>query len=274
MNLQCSSYCTGETYNLQAISEFCTNKEIVHKIYGRDVLHIDSDFTEYGKGGDIFIYSYGCIVFWGLDNANEDNILKLFAEFLQGVLENKIVDRCEYIVNSQNEDSFIDAERDRIILDDRDPGIKLSFSYGLSQSVKLAVFEESVEKTIEENREIPNTLMATGKIPLSRRELAKKIGFLFAERNFVNLNSNILDTPDFFWKRPRYEPYYEMSLKFMDIKQRIEVLNDRLNVIHELYDIISTELQHLHSSRLELIIIFLILTEVVLVVLRDILQFF
>ena len=272
MNFQCSSYCTGESYSLQAISEFFTNKEVVHKIYSKDVLHLDQYFVEGGRGGDVFIYSYGCIVFWGFDMSGEEKFLEQISEFLQGPLATNIVDKCDYVIASQEDNSFIDTERDRIILDDGDPYLKLSFSYGLSQSVKLSVFEESVEKTIEENREIPNKLMATGKIPLSRRELAKKIGFLFAERNFVNLNSNILDTPDFFWKRPRYEPYYEMSIKFMDIKQRIEVLNDRLSVIHELYEIISTELHHLHSSRLEWIIIFLILAEVVLVVLRDILH--
>ena len=116
----------------------------------------------------------------------------------------------------------------------------------------------------------------TGNISLSRKSLAKKIGTLFVERNYINLNSDILDTPDFFWRRAKYEPYYEMSIDFMDIKQRLGILNSRLDIIHELYGILSTELQHIHSSRLEWIIIFLILIEVLLgvtlLIVRDLLH--
>ena len=54
---------------------------------------------------------------------------------------------------------------------------KLAFSYGLSQSVKLSVFEDSADKTIEENKSIPADLIQTGKISLSKKLLAKKIGF-------------------------------------------------------------------------------------------------
>ena len=107
-------------------------------------------------------------------------------------------------------------------------------------------------------------LIETGKISLSRKTLAKRIGALFLERNFVNLHSDILDVPDFFWKRPKYEQYYEMAIKFMDLTQRIQILNDRLKVIHELYHILATELQHLHSSRMEMIIIALISFEVII----------
>lgn len=167
------------------------------------------------------------------------------------------------------ESSYVDEESDTIVLDSDDPHIKLSFSYGLSQSVKLSVFETSVEKTIDDNKKIPNELIQTGKISMSRKALAKKIGTLFAERNFINLNSDILDTPDFFWRRPKYEPYYEMAVQFMDIKQRLIILNSRLKIIHELYEILSTELHHIHSSRLELIIIYLIFIEVMMAIMRD-----
>ncbi|CAL7962530.1 required for meiotic nuclear division protein 1 [Alphaproteobacteria bacterium] len=268
--LQCSYYCTGEGYSLLAISEFLTGLGLVHKIYGKDVLHVDYELLEQ-QHSDIFIFNYGCVVFWGFDTASEEKFIQQMSKFLLHPLLPQVVDRCHYVISKHSSDSEIDTEGDKILLHDEDPYVKLSFSYGLSQSVKLIEFEDSVEKTIEENREIPYELIETGKISLSRRTLAKKIGVLFAERNFINLNSNILDTPDFFWKRPRYEPYYEMSIKFMDIKQRTTILNDRLNIIHELYEMLSTELQHAHSCRLELIIMLLILIEVSILIMRDLL---
>ncbi len=264
MTLQCSSYCAGESYNLLAISEFFTKQSWPHRIYGREVLHIEADLFDLGENGDIWIYSYGCIVCWGISPDSEEKILKKIEDFLENPLPNYIVDRCDYSISKQDDISYIDTENNQIILQTQDPYVCLSFSYGLSQSIKLSAFEESAERTIEENKSIPNMLIKTGKISLSRKTLAKRIGALFLERNFVNLHSDILDVPDFFWKRPRYEQYYEMAIKFMDVSQRIQILNDRLKVIHELYNILATELQHLHSSRMELIIIVLISFEVII----------
>ncbi|MDJ1305730.1 MAG: RMD1 family protein [Candidatus Midichloria sp.] len=266
--MQCASYCTGRYYNLFGISEHFSKLGIAHKVYGKDVLYIESEHLDINHNSDVFVFNYGCVIFWGLDPINEEKVLNKLSEFLEDEISEAITDRCNYVVTPQ-ESSYVDEESDTIVLDSDDPHIKLSFSYGLSQSVKLSVFEASVEKTIDDNKKIPNELIQTGKISMSRKALAKKIGTLFAERNFINLNSDILDTPDFFWRRPKYEPYYEMAVQFMDIKQRLIILNSRLKIIHELYEILSTELHHIHSSRLELIIIYLIFIEVMMAIMRD-----
>lgn len=267
-SLPCSYYCLGECYDLLAISKLLTNSGMAYSVYGKDVIHLELEGQQHS---DVFIFNYGCVVFWGADSIDEKGFLDQISGSLHEGLKESIKDRCSYSINTQDSDSVIDADLDHIRLHNNDTCIRLAFSYGLSQSVKLALFEESVDSTITENRKIPYELMRTGKISLSRKELAKKIGILFLERNFVNLNSDILDVPDFFWKKPKYEQYYEMSLRFMDIKQRSDILNDKLNVIHGLYEILSTELQHIHSTRLELVIIILIFIEVLLVIVKNLL---
>ncbi len=273
--MECTSYCAGRLYDLPLISEFLTKISCVHKIYGDDVLHIELDHLGFiagdKQGGDVFVFSYGCVILWGLEQSAEEKFLEKISLFLRDPLSEYITDRCYYVVGSQNE-TYVDEENDTIMLESADAQIKLSFSYGFSQSVKLSAFENSVERTIHENNKIPEELVRTGKISLSRRELARKIGILFVERNFINLNSDILDTPDFFWRRPKYEPYYIMSMDFLDIKQRIEILNTRLDIIHELYEILSTKLHHIHSTRVELTIVALIFIEVVFLILKDLLH--
>jgi uncharacterized Rmd1/YagE family protein len=145
-------------------------------------------------------------------------------------------------------------------------------AHGLSQSVKLDVFENTIAQTIESTRYLPAELAEKGKISLSQKKISQKVGALFAERNSVNLHSDILDTPEFFWRRPRYEPYYHMASQYMDISTRLDILNRRLDVIHELYDILSNELKHSHSSRLEWVIILLIVTEVIMHIIKDFLK--
>ena len=47
---------------------------------------------------------------------------------------------------------------------------------------------------------IPETLAARGKVKLSAKQLGGMIGEVYVIRHDVNLHSEILDTPDFFWK--------------------------------------------------------------------------
>ena len=53
-----------------------------------------------------------------------------------------------------------------------------------------------------------------------------------------------------------------MSIKFLDLSQRIHVLNSKLDIMRDLYSILSDELKHAHSSRLEIVVILLIFIEV------------
>ncbi|MEI6628395.1 MAG: RMD1 family protein, partial [Alphaproteobacteria bacterium] len=99
---------------------------------------------------------------------------------------------------------------------------------------------------------------------LSRKKISQHLGKLFSQKNSINLDSYALDTPEFFWKRPRYEPFYQQAVDFLDIEVRLNILNGKLNLVHELYQILSDELKHAHSSFLEWIIIVLILFEVII----------
>jgi uncharacterized Rmd1/YagE family protein len=46
--------------------------------------------------------------------------------------------------------------------------------------------------------------------------------------------------------------------------KRIEIINQRLDVIKELYDMLNEEMHNMHSSRLEWIVIWLIVIEVLI----------
>ena len=80
------------------------------------------------------------------------------------------------------------------------------------------------------------------------------------------MHSDILDIPEFFWRRPSFEPIYNMTVEFQDIILRQGILNNHLNLIHELYTVLSSDLNHRHSTRLEVIIVLLITIEVVLAI--------
>jgi hypothetical protein len=76
---------------------------------------------------------------------------------------------------------------------------RLAVSFAIAQSAVLAVFEARIESKIAEYKYIPETLAKNGKVRLSPKQLGTMIGEVFVIRHDVNLHSEILDKPDFFW---------------------------------------------------------------------------
>lgn len=264
--MRCSSYCTSGAYHIDDLAKLLREKELDPKFYD-DVIHIERD-DEFGKG-HVFFFPYGCIIFWGIETEMENEFITLVEQFSIDPLLQIAHDECSFFYSDT---TIIHEENDEIQVESDDTQILLSLSYGLSQSVKLTTCEQSINETIQKTRHLPDELAKLGKITLSRKKLSQKLGALFAERHAINLHNDTLDTPEFFWRRPRYEPYYQMSAEYLDIATRTEILNRRLGAISELYNILSDELKHIHSSRLEMIIIFLIVIEVIVAILKDILK--
>ena len=86
------------------------------------------------------------------------------------------------------------------------------------------------------------------------------------------MRPDILDHPDFFWEDDEWLPIYVRAAKYLEVDRRADVLNKRLDIIKELFDMLASELQFSHSSKLEWIIIVLILIEVIQGVVNTALQ--
>ncbi len=259
--MRCTSYCTANSYEMQRLFQALLTSGTPH-LY-RDVIHLEIKEDKASKG-DIFYFPYGCVVLWGLEEQEEMLVLDRLKQFEKE--PNSRIERDDFTFAYGE---IMKIDEDEIVIQNKNSLTKLSISHGIAQSVKLAIFEETVNKTIDHTKFLPNELAMKGKITLSRRQISQKMGELFIERNIINLNSEILDTPEFFWEFPELEPFYRKTAHYLDVTKRVEVMNKRLNVIHELFEILSSELNHQHSSRLEWIIIILIGIEILIVLLKD-----
>lgn len=215
----------------------------------------------------VFCFPYGSTVFWGLTKEQALTFLAELKEFEEQPYEELETDEFTYIYGSSGK-----IFEDEITLPDNDVLTKLAVSHGIAQSVKLGIFEIKIHKTFNDHKSLPEELARKGKIPLSRKDIRRKMGQLFIERSSINLHLDVLDAPEFFWEYPEFDPLYRMISLYLDITTRVEVLNQRLDVIHELLEMLGNELNHQHSSRLEWTIIWLIVIEVVLTVAKDLLK--
>ena len=118
---------------------------------------------------------------------------------------------------------------------------KLALSYAMAQSSKLFVFELKVFESLQMTRYLPRELAKNGKISSSKKQLNKLIGQLFVEQTEVNLFSTILDTPDFLWEDDEYVPAYQYTRSYLEVDDRVSLLNSRLTVIRELLDVLNAQ---------------------------------
>lgn len=256
--MRCVSFCTARSYDLTALSHAFKRKDYLTRL-SRDVLYV----TSLKKPMDIFFFSHGCFVTWGMNKRQEQKWIEFVKDYATGLLA--LIETDQFCYRFGEETSIDTHERfrvDVITLDSDNPQIKLAISYGLAQSVKLEAFEDSIQDAIRKNSYLPEEIALNGVISLSRRATFKRMGELFLSRSSINLNSEFLDTPEFFWRNPNLESFYIMTKKFLDIPSRVMALNQKLDVLQELFDILNSQLQHRHSSMLEIIIILLILIEI------------
>jgi uncharacterized Rmd1/YagE family protein len=262
--MRCVSYCTASGYDLAGLAASYKRKGYISKL-SRDVLHISSMDTPV----DIFFFNHGSTVFWGLQKKQEQQWLERLKKFSQVPLP---IMETDHFCFRFGEDTVIDTHErfkvDIITLDSDNPQIKLAISYALAQSVKLEAFEEAIKMNIQKNAPLPEEIAARGSIKLSRNSISRRMGEIFIARSSINLNSEYLDMPEFFWRNPNLEPFYEMSKKFLDIPNRVVALNQKLDVLQELLMILNTQVEHRHTSLLEMIIIILIVVEITVTLLH------
>lgn len=261
---RCTAYCTATSNDLTALlADFRSqgirftqhhSGGVVHRVFG-------------AEEGDIFYFPYGTLVMWGLSEEEEKNARLHLKRFEIETVDVPDFEEYRYFMGSTAK-----ITRSDITLPSDNILTKLAMSHGLAQSVKLGVFEKLIEKRIESTKYIPNNLVAKGRIPLRRRAITRMMGQLFNDRSLVNLHSNILDTPEFFWEYSDFEPLYRLIAQDLDIASRVSVLNKRLDILKDLFEMLGSELDSRHSSFLELTIIFLIAVELILGLIKPIIS--
>ncbi|KAJ1970272.1 sporulation protein rmd1 [Dimargaris xerosporica] len=211
---------------------------------------------------EVFVFDYGVVVLWAMSREEEKRFLHELRMFQVEPLEPTDVEVEEFNLY-YNPDFPPMIYNDVIRL--RHPNnymVKMTISHAIAQSVKLTLYEELVEDTINDTKHIPQLMAETGRVKMSRTAITKKIGQLFIMRINVNLVSNILDTPEIFWSEPSLQPLYEVVRDYLEITQRTDVMNHRVSVISDLLDMLREHLNGYHGEFLEWIVIILIAIEI------------
>lgn len=270
--MHCTAFATADEYLLGNLSQdLACHGYVEVTSLPRDaanilVMGVENSAKE-GDPGIIFFFREGAAVFWNVRDKTMKQVMQ--------VLEKHEIQPYEIaLVHWENEElNYIKTEgpsklhRGEIRLNselDLDDAIleKFAFSNALCLSVKLAIWEASLDKFIESIQSIPEALKAGKKVKLSHEEVMQKMGELFALRHRINLSSDFLITPDFYWDRENLEELYDKTCQFLSITRRVKVMNEKLQHCMELTDLMRNHLTEKRALRLEWMIVILITIEV------------
>lgn len=227
---------------------------------------------------ELFIFSYGVMVFWNFTEAQEKAILADVTlgrtQYLIRPYGDQDIETEEFTFTYTDEHVRPRVYNDMITLTSNNHMIKLALSHAVAQSTKLSRFEAQMQSNTRDANSIPRALALTGKLGMNRAQVLKISGQLYKLRVIVNLSSNVLDTPDFFWESERsLRPLYASLRQYLEIDHRISVINERCRVFLELTEMLTDTIAEVNMDRITVIVIWLIVLSICVSLLELIIRF-
>ncbi|NWU93448.1 RMND1 protein, partial [Upupa epops] len=270
--MQCTAFATADEYHLGNLCHDLTSHGYVEiTSLPRDAANVLVIGTEKSAkeddAGMIFFFREGAVVFWNVEEKCMKNIMQMLERHEIQPYEVALVHWENEEINYRVGEGQSKLHKGEILLNselDSDEVVlqKFAFSNALCLSVKLAIWESLLDNFVESIQSIPEILKSRRKVKLSHSDVMQKIGELFALRHRINLSSDLLITPDFYWDREKLEELYDKTCQFLNINRRVKVMNEKLQHCMELTDLMRNHLNEKHALRLEWMIVILITIEV------------
>lgn len=262
--MECLTYCIANTIDLARLDTYYkTSIDGYTSLKFRDVLKLSPVNAKHIL---VFVFKNGTVVTWGVKRYQINAYLETIKLFSYKPISFLVRD--EFIYQASDKTSiephgYFEVDCLSMNVDFDSDELKLSLSYGFSQSVKLQYFETILEGLIEKNTPLIHTLSSKGKISVSRNQMRHVIGEILSAKSEMNLISNFLYHPKYFWRHPTLEEHYIMLERYLHIQRRVNAMNHRLDTLNEIFDMFNSYLENRHSHNLEIIIIILITFELI-----------
>lgn len=262
--MECLSFCISNHLDLAGVDHFFkANPSLYLSNRFRDGVKLNHPTH---PSRLIFVFKNGTVVCWGMKRYLIPQLLSYLRSFADNPIHSNVHDEFSYRIAEQTTikpHDYFDV--DCLTLDAAEDGdeLRLSLSYGFSQSVKLQYFEMLIEHLAERYTPFIETVSKTGDIPISRKKIQQANGEILGTKTELNLISNFLYHPKYFWQHPTLEQYFTMLERYLHLPRRASAINHRLDTIDEIFDMFNRYLENRHAHILELIIILLIAAETI-----------
>ena len=224
------------------------------------ILFADSDEL-YLKGDDqkfIYIFQYGMVSFFNYSNEERTEIFKRIQTVTKGTLKHYISEKIIVAIQSDEQKVAFD----KVILPDFNAEAIRLVMLNASQSVALDRYSDITESLLEETNEHTKYLERVGKLDIGGNKLKRFIGKVLNIKNQISENLYIFDAPEITWENEKLNSLNHELTQTFDLKNRYRNIHERIEIIKENLELFKDIMEHRESSKLEWIIIILILVEV------------
>ncbi|WP_067147185.1 RMD1 family protein [Pseudotamlana agarivorans] len=225
------------------------------------LLFQDSDELYFKSSNHKFIYIFqsGMVSFFNLTASEIDDALNKIRKFCDHYFSEKLSESLEIRVEADT----LKVQFDHVILPELDEEMIRLVLLNTSQSVALSRYSEITEELIIETNQHTLFLEKNGKLNISGNQLKRFIGKILNIKNKISENLYIFDAPEITWENAQLNKL-DLGLKrVFDLKDRYRIIHDRIEIIKENLELFKDIMDHNESSRLEWIIIILIVIEVI-----------
>ncbi len=227
-----------------------------------DCVYFDPTELIYSEDGlsYIQIHDYGSIIFFGLENTKQNEIISSIRKMLN--LEMTELKSENYIVEIDPNSPY-KVLFDRIVIDKLDLEIARILMLGIAQSVALDHYTERANQLLEDISIHTAELEKNGKFSIKGKSLIQYIGKTMNLKNIIASNLYIFDSPTITWNDELLNKINTDLARELDISARHKSLQENVETIKESLEMFNDFQQHAHSSKLEWIVIVLIAFEIV-----------
>jgi uncharacterized Rmd1/YagE family protein len=224
------------------------------------LLFQDSDELFYKSSEERFIYifHYGLVCFFNMAPAGIEKALQEIKPFCDTYLDKNNSEEIPIYI----EPNTLKVQFDHVILPELNHEMIRLVMLNTSQSVALNSYSEITEKLLIETNKHTKYLENKGKLDISGNKLKRFIGKVLNIKNRISENLYIFDSPEITWENEQLNKLNTELKQTFDLKDRYRLIHDRIEIIKDNLELFKDIMDHKESSRLEWVIIILIVIEV------------
>ncbi len=229
-------------------------------VFTADLLHSDSDELFYRTNSDEFIYvfKFGIVSFFNYNELQVTSFIQLITPYCKNMPDIKLSEEFEIETNAPR----MKLGFNKIELTSINSNVLRLIMLNVSQSVALDHYSQLTNILLEETNYHTQILERKGRMDLSGINLKKYIGRTLNIKNRITVNLYIFDSPDETWEDEALNKLDVGLKKTFDLQARFRTILEGLGIVKENLELFKDILQYRNSTRLEWVIIILILVEV------------
>lgn len=221
----------------------------------------DELFYDFENQKHVYIFRYGVICFYNLTSSEINEFKNRLYPF---TANNKFVDESlmESIEIYTGAKVFSINFKEIHIIDSNTEKLRL-IMLNTSQSVALDYYAVIIERLLEDTRQHTTFLEEKGRLDIGGKKLKRYIGKVLNVKNKISENLYIFDSPDATWEDETLNILNNSLKKEFDLKDRYQTITQQVNIVKDNLELFKDIMFHKESSKLEWIIIILIVIEVI-----------